>query len=43
MQVAHQQVSGNTIVSVNSDGNNAADFEIELTGAKTLTSSDFVL
>lgn len=43
MQVAYQQVSGNTIVFVDSDGNNATDFEIELTGLKSLTSGDFVL
>jgi Ca2+-binding RTX toxin-like protein len=43
MQVAWQQTGGNTIVFVDSDGNNATDFEIQLTGTLTLTSSDFVL
>lgn len=42
-QVAYQQAGGNTIVFVDADGNNAADFEIQLTGLMTLTAVDFVL
>ncbi len=32
-----------TIVLVDLDGNKASDFQIELTGIKTLTVDDFVL
>ncbi|MBN8531660.1 MAG: M10 family metallopeptidase C-terminal domain-containing protein, partial [Alphaproteobacteria bacterium] len=42
-QVAYQQSGGNTIVMVDTDGNNATDFEIELTGLFTLAGGDFVL
>ncbi|MBN8531451.1 MAG: calcium-binding protein [Alphaproteobacteria bacterium] len=42
-QVAYQQSGGNTIVMVDTDGNNATDFEIQLTGLFTLVGGDFVL
>ena len=42
-EVNYAQVSGNTIVSVDADGNGALDFQIELTGLYTLTANDFVL
>ncbi len=42
-EVNYAQVSGNTIIGVDADGNGALDFQIELTGLHTLTSSDFLL
>ncbi len=36
-------VSGNTVVGVDFNGDHTADFQIEMTGVHTLTSSDFVL
>ncbi len=42
-EVNYAQVSGNTIISVDADGNGTTDFQIELTGLHTMTASDFVL
>ncbi|MBN8531310.1 MAG: tandem-95 repeat protein [Alphaproteobacteria bacterium] len=42
-QVSFGQSGGNTIVYVDTDGNNAANFEIELTGLFTLAGGDFIL
>jgi trimeric autotransporter adhesin len=43
MQVAFQQSGGNTIVFVDSTGDNVTDLEIQITGLFTLTSADFIL
>lgn len=42
-QVGYGPSSGNTIVTVDADGDAVVDFEIELTGTYTLTASDFSL
>ncbi|MBN8531778.1 MAG: M10 family metallopeptidase C-terminal domain-containing protein, partial [Alphaproteobacteria bacterium] len=42
-QVAYQQSGGNTIVFVDTDGNNSVNFEIQLTGLIALVAGDFVL
>lgn len=41
-QFSWEQSGGNTIISIDSDGDNAADMEIELTGLHTLADADFV-
>jgi serralysin len=43
VQVAWQQSGGNTIVYVDTDGDNSTNFEIQLTGLIALTSTEFVL
>lgn len=42
-EVNYAQVSGNTIIGVDADGNGALDFQIELAGLHTLTANDFLL
>jgi serralysin len=42
-QVAFQQIGGNTLVFVDSNGNGVTDFEIELAGLIALSSGSFVL
>jgi Ca2+-binding RTX toxin-like protein len=42
-QVAFQEIGGNTRVFVDTDGNNVANFELQLMGVTDLSSSDFVL
>jgi Ca2+-binding RTX toxin-like protein len=42
-EVNYAQVSGNTIISVDADGNGIADFQIELAGLHNMTATDFVL
>jgi len=42
-EVNYAQVSGNTIISVDADGNGIADFQIELSGLHNMTATDFVL
>ena len=42
-QVRWYQSGGNTFVEANVDANLSADFQVQLTGLKTLTAGDFVL
>jgi Ca2+-binding RTX toxin-like protein/subtilisin-like proprotein convertase family protein len=42
-EARYTQTGGNTIISVDADGNNSADFEIQLAGLHTLVAADFVL
>ncbi len=42
-EVNYAQVGGNTILGMDADGNGSLDFQIELTGLHTMTSSDFLL
>ena len=42
-QVRWYQSGGNTFVEANVDANLGADFQVQLTGLKTLTAGDFVL
>ena len=42
-EVNYAQVSGNTIIGIDADGNGVLDFQIELTGLHTMTASDFLL
>ena len=42
-QLTWSQAGGNTLVQGDIDGNKVADFQIELTGLKTLTAADFIL
>ena len=41
--VNYAQVSGNTIIGIDADGNGTLDMQIQLTGLHALTSSDFLL
>jgi len=41
--VNYAQVSGNTIIGIDADGNGTLDMQIELTGLHTLAASDFLL
>ena len=42
-EVNYAQVSGNTIIGIDSDGNGVLNFQIELAGLHTLAASDFLL
>lgn len=42
-QVDYAQVAGDTIISLDTDGNRAPDMQIELVGLHTMTANDFVL
>jgi Ca2+-binding RTX toxin-like protein len=41
--VNYAQVSGNTIIGIDADGNGTLDMQIQLTGLHALTASDFLL
>jgi len=41
--VNYAQVSGNTIIGIDADGNGTLDMQIQLTGLHTMTASDFLL
>ncbi len=42
-EVNYAQVSGNTIIGIDADGNGVLDFQVELAGLHTTTASDFLL
>lgn len=42
-EVNYTQTGGNTIISVDSNGNGVADFQIEITGLRTMVQGDFAL
>ena len=42
-QVRFSQADGRTVISINTDGDTAAEMQIELTGLRTLTEDNFIL
>lgn len=42
-EIDYAQISGNTIISADADGNGVLDFQIELSGLHNMTASDFLL
>lgn len=42
-EVNYSQSGGNTIIAIDSNGNGTADFQIELTGLRTMVQGDFAL